>query len=168
MPYPSLVILSKRSVRQIVSSAVNGYERPYKQERIGVLLGRILDDVVMVVQAVQYNQGVRKRTFAEIDVNKYFMRVHSLASQKRLMYLGGYHTHNEIAGRISSSMSAEDKEPLISIPIQIIELIATIWTSNQPLQSSKHYLQVRRGIYRIRIAARLFCHGYPTIPIFPG
>ena len=64
----SNVVLSKRALETIVKAAKEGYLKPYKQERLGILLGRLKKDTIFVSNAFlqrgggQIHQDIRNGT----------------------------------------------------------------------------------------------------------
>ncbi|HKQ76725.1 MAG TPA: hypothetical protein VJ810_23725 [Blastocatellia bacterium] len=146
------VSLSTSAAKTIAAAALQGYNASYKQERLGILLGRVSGSTVKVEQAVVYRGGIRTRTAAQVDSRKIEARVKALQAKTGLRYLGGFHTHNQIGDTISSALSQADKTPLCDNLPAVVELIACIWTSDGRLRASEFYLQGRLGDCRIRMA----------------
>jgi hypothetical protein len=146
------ISLSKDAARKIAAAAHEGYHAPYKQERLGILLGYVSGGCVHVEQAVVYRGGTRTRSAANYDSSRLEARIKDLQKETGWKFLGGFHTHNEEAGTISSAMSKADKEPLCDNLPALVEIIACIWASDSHPRESKDYLQCKLGDYRIRIA----------------
>lgn len=157
------VSLSKTSVAKIAEAAKEGYLTPQKEERLGILLGRVRGGVVFISRAIVFKGGIRTRTSAAVNSRKIEARIKELTSRYRLRFLGTFHTHNEVAGSISSALSKEDKVPVSDSRLPLIEVIAAIWVSDSPIRTSKYYCQTRTGHYRIRIAAYRFGGSFPLI-----
>jgi hypothetical protein len=62
----SNVVLSKRTLETIVNAAKEGYLKPYKQERLGILLGRLKKDTLFVSNAFLHRGGKYTRTSAMV------------------------------------------------------------------------------------------------------
>jgi hypothetical protein len=159
--------LSEGATDHIGRAAVRGYEARYKEERLGILLGNISDGIARVEQAIVYRGGVRTRTMADIgDSLKYERRVRALQKETGWNYLGGFHTHNEVAGSHSSAPSQEDKTPLCDNLKAYIELIASIRATDSPMRSSQRYLKLDYGPYQCRVAAYGYLQGFRFIPVY--
>ncbi len=155
---PETVSLAPGVAEIIVSAAIQGYEARYKEERLGILLGNVQSDTAVVKKAVIYRGGIRGRTLADVNPEYFTKRVRDLCRKHRATFLGTFHTHNEISGTISSSMSAADRDHLCYDPPHIVELIAAVWVSDIPPSPGERYLQISSNGYRIRIS------GYQMFP----
>ncbi len=160
------IFLSESATEVIVRAAIQGYESPYKEERLGILLGQFSQGLAQVETAVIYQGGSRTRTEASVDPLKFEKRVCALQDDLGLRFLGSFHTHNEIAGSISSALSQADKIPLCENPPSLIELIAAIWASDGRVQASRLYLQGSVEGYRFRVAGYGYQQGFPCLPVF--
>jgi hypothetical protein len=161
----SRVKLSEQAALGIIQAAIRGYEAPYKEERLGILLGRAGRGEAAVDLAKAYKARQRTRTFVEVDGPSMDRAVGRLARRHRRRYLGTYHTHPEVANGIILALSADDKMPLCPSYEQFIEVIATIWASDQPARQSRYYYQLKIGDYRIRIAAYRFGGDFTILPV---
>ena len=157
--------LSEGATTAVVNAAVNGYEASYKEERLGFLLGTLSRGIVQVEQAVVYRGGTRTRTAAYINPNKFERRAKLLQEQFGLDYLGSFHTHNEVARTISSTLSQADKTPLCNDPPSFIEIIAAIWVSDDNPRQSNLYLQGKCGDYRFRLAGYGCQQNFRCLPV---
>ena len=158
------VILARNAADAIVEATTSGYEARYKREKLGLLLGRKIGSRVEVARAVLYRGGRRTRTAIEVDAGRIARRIRELEKRHKSRYMGAFHTHNEVAGSISSALSREDRIPLCDDPAPQVELVASVWVSDAPLRQSQYYLQIRDGRYRIRIVGRQWGRGFPLLP----
>jgi len=153
------------ATKTIIRAAAQGYDARYKEERLGILLGRVSRGVALVEQAVIYRGGERTRTAASVDPYRFERRVKTLQKELGLVFLGSFHTHNEVAGSISSALSQADKTPLCENPPSLIEMIAAIWASDGAPWSAKFYLQGRLDEYRFRVAGYACQQGFKCLPV---
>jgi hypothetical protein len=149
----------------LLRAAVDGYEAPHKQERLGFLFGRVVDGTAIVHRAVIYRGGTRTRVCATVDPDRYARRVEELRRKLGLRYLGGFHTHNEIAGRFSSEASREDRRPISEQFPPLVELIVAIWASRSPARPATRYLTGKIDDYRYRLAAYAYGSKFRLIPV---
>jgi proteasome lid subunit RPN8/RPN11 len=163
---PERVILSKGVVYILVKAAIRGYEARYKEERLGILLGKFQNKVATVKYAKVYRGGARSRTSAGVNPAPFAKRVQELCRRHKSEFLGTFHTHNEVALSISSALSIEDRDHLCSDPPSIVELIIAVWASDSPSYKSKRYLQGESDGYRFRIAGYQMCSPFRLIPVF--
>lgn len=162
--------LARAAADAIARAAQLGYDAHHKEERVGILLGRRRGRCVQVEKAITYRGGNRTRTAAEMDADRFAARVRALQKKHRMQFIGAFHTHNEVGGRISSALSPEDRVPLCDDPQPSVELVALVWASDTPLRRSLKYLQVRLADvpYRIRIAGYQRGGGFPLVPTYVG
>ena len=161
------ISLSGSAINEIVRVAIQGYEAPYKEERLGILLGRFFRGIAQVEQAIIYGGGKRTRSEATVDPHKFERRVNDLQHEMGLSFLGSFHTHNEIASTISSTLSQADKTPLCENLPALIEVIAAIWVSNGPLRQAQSYLQMSTDDgYRVRMAGYGCQQGFECLPVW--
>jgi hypothetical protein len=163
---PNGVILSKGVLSILVDAAIQGYEATYKEERLGILLGKLQNDIAVVKYASIYRGGDRSRTSANVNPVRFTQRVRELAKKHQSGFLGTFHTHNEVANTITSAMSVDDRQHLCSDPPHIVELIVAIWGSDSPSRQSQRYLQGKYNGYRYRIAGYQMCSPFRVIPVF--
>ena len=161
----SNVVLSRRAFENIVKAAKDGYLKPYKQERLGILLGRLKKDTLFVSNAFLHRGGKYTRTSSMVLESQIDRHIKLMVSKYRLRFLGSFHTHNEVAKTTSSALSKDDRNPISDKYPPLIEIIASIRVSDSPLRQSKYYGQVKDGKYRIRIAAYVFGDSFPIVPV---
>lgn len=161
----SNVVLSTKAAAIIIKAARDGYLAWYKEERLGILLGRLQGNTVFVSIAKVFQGGIKTRTAVEVNIRNIERRINHLTSRHRLRFLGTFHTHPEIANSISSALSNEDKVPICEKCVPLIEVVATIWASDSPVRQSQYYCQVKCDDCRIRIAAYRFGGSFPIIPV---
>ena len=161
----SNAVLSRRALENIVKAAKDGYLKSYKQERLGILLGRLKKDTLFVSDAFLHRGGKYTRTSSMVLESQIDRHIKLMVSKYRLRFLGSFHTHNEVAKTMSSALSKDDRNPISTKYPPSVEIIASIWVSDSPLRQSKYYCQVKDGRYRIRIAAYFFGNTFPIIPV---
>ena len=150
----------------LIEAAIQGYEAAYKEERLGILLGKLQNNIAVVKYAKVYRGGDRSRTRADVNPVKFAQRVRELSRKHKSRFLGTFHTHNEVAGTISSAMSIEDRDHLCFDPPHIVELIIAVWRYDVPSRQSQRYIQGDVNGYRFRIAGYEMCSPFSLIPIF--
>lgn len=159
------VMLSESAADAIIRSAICGYKAPFKEERLGILMGNVRSGVCKIEMAKPYNGGIRTRTSIDVDSDSIERAIRRLMSKHRRQFLGLYHTHPEVANNISSALSADDKEPICDTYTHFVEIVAGIWVSDCPVRPSDYYCQARCGEFRIRIAAYRFGGRYSIVPV---
>lgn len=162
---PELVVLTDGVASVLINAAVQGYEARHKEERLGILLGRLQRDIVTVTLAKVYRGGMRKRTSADVDPERFTRRVRALTREHVATFLGTFHTHNEVAGTITSALSIADRDHLSHDPPHLVELIVAVWRSDYPPLKSQRYIQGTTGRYRFRIAAYQMYSPFKLIPV---
>jgi hypothetical protein len=163
---PTHVVLSKGVLVVLERAAIQGYEARYKEERLGILLGRVQGKTVVVKHAIIYRGGERTRTAADVNPDRLTQRVRELSRKHKSEFLGTFHTHNEVARTITSALSKEDRDHLCSDPPHQVELIIAIWESNSPARQGKRYIQLDVDGYRLRVAAYQMCSPFRLIKVF--
>jgi len=160
------VTLVENVTHVLVNAAIQGYEASYKEERLGILLGRTHKDIAIVEYATLYRGGRRTRSEAAVDCDRFTRRVRELSAKTQLRYLGSFHTHNEIGGTLSSRLSVADRTHLCEDPPSLVELIVLVWGSDHPSRPTQRYLQGHVGGYRFRIAGYQMYPPYNLIPVY--
>ena len=160
---PERVVILKGVISVLSNAAIQGYEAVYKEERLGILLGSLQNDVAIVKHAIVYRGGERKRTSAIVDSAKFSRRVRELTQKHKSVFLGTFHTHNEVAGTISSALSIEDRDHLCDDLPGVVELIVAIWRSDSSSRQSQRYIQGDVNGYRFRIAGYQMCSPFRLI-----
>jgi proteasome lid subunit RPN8/RPN11 len=163
---PAHVVLSKGIHLVLVDAAIEGYEARYKEERLGILLGTVQDKAAVVKRAILYRDGKRTRTEASVNPDRFTQRVQDLSRKYKSDFLGTFHTHNEVAGTISSALSVADRDHLCSDPPHQVELIIAVWGADSPSRQSQRYIQGDLNGYRFRIVAYQMCSPFRLIPVF--
>ena len=154
------------AVRPVVlDAAIQGYEALHKEERLGFLFGRIEGHTAVALRAVLYRGGSRTRVCATVDPDRYARRVDELRERFRLRFLGGFHTHNEVAGRFSSEASREDRRPITDRYPPLIEVIVAIWASRGEARPASRYLTGKIDDYRFRLAGYAYEPKFRLIPV---
>ena len=125
----SNVVLSKRALETIVKAAKEGYLKPYKQERLGILLGRLKKDTIFVSNAFLQRGGKYTRTSAMVLESQIDRHIKQMVSRYHLRFLGSFHTHNEVAKTTSSALSKDDRNP--------IEMLVQLLTKYPALQTEE-------------------------------
>ena len=162
---PERVVILKGVISILINAAIQGYEATYKEERLGILLGRFQNNAVIVKHAIVYRGGERKRTSAIVDSVQFTKRVRELSQRHKADFLGTFHTHNEVAGTITSALSIEDRDHLCDDPPGVVELIIAILRSDSPSRQSQRYIQGDVNGYRFRIAGYQMCSPFCLIPV---
>ena len=161
----SNVVLSTEAATIIIKAASDGYLARYKEERLGILFGRLYGSTVSVSLVKVFQGGIKTRTAVDVNSRSFESRISHLSSRHRSRFLGTFHTHPEVANSISSALSNEDKVPICEKYMPLIEVVATIWASDSPVRQSQYYYQVKYGDYRIRIAAHRFGGSFTIVPV---
>ena len=107
-----------------------------------------------------------QRMGASVNPDRFTRRVQDLCRKHKFDFLDTFHTHNEIAGTISSALSIADRDHLCSDPPHQVELIVAVWGAESPSRQSQWYLQGVFNGYRFRIAAYQMCSPFRLIPVF--
>ena len=125
MATPSLKI-SRHALGVLVCHAARGFEKQYKKEVGGHLLGYRKNNGFQVSRAIPYNTSYSTRS--GWGTNPYYFRKKGLLLEtKRLKWIGAYHSHVEIKRSASTGQSKEDKEAHIffNLPVDIIVRITS-------------------------------------------
>ena len=161
---PERIVISKGIVSVLINAAIQGYEAAYKEERLGILLGKLKNNTAIVTYAKVYGGGgERKRTRATVNSERFAQRVRELSKKHKSDFFVTFHTHNEVVGTISSALSIEDRDHLCCDPPHRVELIVAIWRSNSPSRQSQRYIQGGVNGYRFRIAGYQMCSPFRLI-----
>lgn len=123
------VIIHKSAISEMVLRAAENYEARGKKETIGMLFGSIKHDVVFIKRAVHY--AAHRRTRSQVSYYGPYLRKRrkDLSMQMRMKYIGLYHSHVEIAGKVSWGLSDVDKSDFLEDEGAIIDLLAAISAS---------------------------------------
>lgn len=128
------ILLENDALNKMLRAAMNGYEMPYKEERLGFLFGEKINNGRMeVTDAVVYHGGNRTRTMAEYDNDKFIARGKELSAELGQKWIGCFHSHVEMNDRPSHGISPEDKyefrELATALPDYEIEMIVSIYAA---------------------------------------
>jgi hypothetical protein len=149
----------------LVNTAIQGYEGPAKEERLGILLGRVERNVAIVQEATLYRGGSRSRSGVTVDGESFTRRVRELSKKHDSLFLGTFHSHNEVSGQRSSALTVADRSHFSEDPPHLIELIVLVWHSNNIARPTQRYLQGHQDGCRFRIAGYQMHSPFNLIPI---
>ena len=127
----SKIVLSPAGSDTLLAEAERGYEAPYKEERMGHLLGRRTNGTFLVTRVKPYRGGEKTRTKVSYDDEGFTNRGRALARSHGLTLLGGFHSHVEIGGTSCSGLSEDDLQAIRDEPGEI-EILVSIAVSNDP------------------------------------
>lgn len=102
------ISLSRKAINSLIDHAKKGYDKKYKIEVGGHLLGSNSEGIIYVSEAIPYRIKDAGRTFWNPNIVAFERKGKKLSSQKRKFWIGTYHSHTEIAGRASTRQSPED------------------------------------------------------------
>src|SRR6266576_2132425 len=75
------VTLVENVIYVLVNAAIQGYEASYKEERLGILLGRTHKNIAIVEHATLYRGGDRTRSEAAVDCDRFKTRSRTLRKE---------------------------------------------------------------------------------------
>lgn len=135
------IILSKATLKVLVTHAKKGYESPYKREVGGHLFGYSTKDGFYVGKAIPYNTLYSSRSEWSPNQISFANKGKTLEKNQRLKWVGEYHSHNEISGRASTTLSTDDKKILRdALCTTLIIIRVSVYPMNWPrLCSSYQY-----------------------------
>lgn len=168
MPEPPLkfrppVLILRPVVIELCRLARDGYETPRKREAFGFLWGRLTGQGRLEVRrALGYRGGTRTRTGIwfrnPAAIARAVHRRESLARTLGMRFLGGFHSHVEIAGRVFRGLSTEDRRSFLSDPGAAVEIVVFTWAGGRPQPggpgSLAVYEQSTGYSYRVRLYAK--------------
>jgi len=155
------IYLTDSVVQEICLRAKIGYEKKMKAETFGFLFGTIDKNKRLVVKKAVYYRGGKKSRSGVVfkhwsQVWHALNRRTELADRFRLRFLGNFHSHVEIGGEVFRGLSADDKESFRLDRNAIIEVVVSIWQSEnkevQPIARGLAGYDPRTG-YQYRIKA---------------
>jgi len=124
----SPVLVHEDAVREFCRLARRGYETRGKQEMFGFLFGRRTPEGHLLVRHVRYYRGGTRTMYGiSLPLTESRRRRRKLARDLNLRFLGSFHSHVEIAGRITRGMSDVDRESFRSDPAAPLEAVVFIW-----------------------------------------
>lgn len=127
-----LLTISSQALNGLTSHVTKGFEKPYKKEAGGHLLGYQHKTGFYVSRAIPYNTPYSTRT--GWGTNQYYFRKKGLSLEtKRLKWIGTYHSHVQINRSGSTGQSKEDIEAhlLSERPIDVIIRITKVRMRSQ-------------------------------------
>ncbi len=153
------VVVTANALAQLCLHAKRGYEAKWKRETYGFLYGRLCADRRLVIRkAVYYRGGSKSRTGVSFcdrpSVLRLLQRRRELAQRFRLRFLGGFHSHVEIAGTIFCGFSATDRDSFRRDTEAALEAVVTVWAGGRPrrtVNSLSVYEPATGYSYRLRL-----------------
>lgn len=162
--FRSPVLFEEAAIRELCRLARYGYEKCYKQETFGFLFGRLRDDRRVVVSRARYYRGGTKTRTGIVfkdwpAIRRVLRRRQEMSRRLRLRFLGSFHSHVEIAGKVFRGLSEHDRSSFVEDVQSALETVVFVWAgSNQVVRSSpKTIVAFEPGTgyhYRIRAYAR--------------
>jgi proteasome lid subunit RPN8/RPN11 len=118
------------------------FDRKYKPEQIGFLLGTVgPDGRVMVKRAALYRGGVRTMWGVTFDTAGMHRARRNAARKSRLRALGLFHSHVEIAGRAEYGLSKEDRQTFAEDKDALVEAVVSVREADRaPVRTSRKAL----------------------------
>jgi hypothetical protein len=151
-------------VCELCRLARRGYESPHKSETFGFLYGTLGKSGRLAIRrAVYYRGGRKSRTGISFDdwpsVLRVLTRRQDLARRFRMRFLGGFHSHVEIGGRVFQGLSGSDRRSLRRDWMAELEAVTFVWAGNRrkprPSPTSVVGHEPATGYnYRIRVYAK--------------
>jgi hypothetical protein len=120
--------LHETAVRELCRLARKGYEVRNKRETYGFLFGVVTrTGNILVRHARYYRGGTRSRYGVSYPVADARRRRRELAQELHQRYVGSFHSHVEIGGRVSRGMSTEDRRSFRDDDMSAIEAVVFVW-----------------------------------------
>jgi proteasome lid subunit RPN8/RPN11 len=136
------VRITDKALHSLTQHSMKGYQRAYKKEVGGFLLGEICGKNYCLAEAVPYNTRNAGRTYWDPDAGAMKRKGAILEKQTGHKWIGSYHSHPETAGHASTRQSDEDKASHKSSE-HVLEIIIRVGLS--PMKSSASCLTVQDG-----------------------
>lgn len=159
---PPVIILRPVMV-ELCRLARDGYETPRKREAFGFLYGRLSRQGRLEVRkAIGYRGGRRTRSGICFDnpsaILRALRRRWLIARALEMRFLGGFHSHVEIAGRVSCSLSREDLGSFRSDSEAGLEALVMVWAGGRRDAGGPNIVSVYEEStgysYRLRVYAK--------------
>jgi len=153
-------VIRSSVIHDICRWAMRGYESYHKAERLGYLLGTLPSDgAVRVDLAVLFRSGVRSRTRAEFRQDLAHRRRLELESRHGIEYLGMFHSHVEIAGKLGLGLSSDDTFGFREDTDAVIETVCAVRAAGRrPTPTSRRavaaYDETTGYAYNLRVYAK--------------
>ena len=164
LPFREPVVIEPSVLRMVCERACHGYEARHKRESFGFVFGTLArTGRLLVRRAVPYRGGTRTRTGVSFDnwdsVLRVLRRREQLARELGMRFLGGFHSHVEIAGKVFHGFSASDRRSLRRDPHAALEVVTSVWAGGKlPARASDRAVslfQEETGYsYRVRVYAK--------------
>lgn len=124
--------LSSRAIDTLIDHATEGYERDFKSEVGGHLIGFENRYGFYVDEAVPYDTPRRSRTWWGPNWKGFTNRGYDLEATK-FEWIGVYHSHPEVGGKASTLLSPEDERAIrfFGRPVEVIVRVSE-FTMNAP------------------------------------
>jgi hypothetical protein len=158
------IVVEEPVVRELCRLARRGYESRHKSETFGFLYGTLGKTGRLAIRrAVYYRGGRKSRTGISFDdwssVLRVLTRRRRLARRLRMRFLGGFHSHVEIAGKVFQGLSDSDRRSLKRDWMAELEAVTFVWAGNgrRPKLSPTSVVGHEPGTgynYRIRVYAK--------------
>ncbi len=153
MPRFKVIKIKEEAMIEIAEDAIKGYEKRYKQERLGFMLG-YFNEGTLIYEAIPYRGGKKTRTQIIYNQPKLIERGNELAIQRKKKVIGLYHTHPELGGERCYTMSDEDKDSFLLNPY-FAEMVVAVAPSGMDTDFELHYNQdgsitIHYGSYYLR------------------
>ncbi|MFO7638021.1 MAG: hypothetical protein R6X14_01765 [bacterium] len=159
---PPVLILRPVMV-ELCRLARDGYETPRKREAFGFLYGRLSRQGKLEVRkAISYRGGRRTRSGVCFDnpaaILRAFHRRWLIARTLGMRFLGGFHSHVEIAGRVSCGLSREDLRSFRSDFEAGLEALVMVWAGGRRDAGGPNVISIYEEStgysYRLRVYAK--------------
>ena len=128
-----MAFIEKRAIGDVCAWAKSGYETVKKAEVIGFLFGSISQSGSVHIKAARgYDGGQRTRTSVVVDSEAACRRRRALQRKLGIEFLGSFHSHVEIGGHHSCSLSPEDRREFLGDYEARVELLVAVWATCNP------------------------------------
>ncbi len=119
-------------MRELCARACAGYEARHKRETFGFLYGTLKQTGRLAIRrAVFYRGGNKTRTGISFagwpSVRRALLRREELARRFGMRFLGGFHSHVEIAGKVFEGLSVSDRRSLRRDWYAALEAVVFVW-----------------------------------------
>ena len=158
------IVFEESVVRELCRLARRGYETRHKSETFGFLYGTLgRNGRLAIRRAVYYRGGRKSRTGISFDdwsgVLRVLTRRQDLARRLRMRFLGGFHSHVEISGKVFQGLSESDRRSLRRDWMAELEAVTFVWAGNgrKPKRSTTSVVGFEPATgynYRIRVYAK--------------
>ena len=163
LPFHPPVVVAPHVVQELCARACEGYETKHKRETFGFLYGTLSQDHRLSIRrAAFYRGGCKTRTgisFADWPaVRRVLARRAALARKHGMRFLGGFHSHVEIAGKVFQGLSDSDRRSLRRDWHAALEAVVFVWQGRSRPRPSLTSITAREPVhcynFRIRVYAK--------------